>query len=166
MKLIISTLVLASISGSSQSAPITSPPSLDFERAIYGAPVPKHVPEWTRIRIEGPPMTVMRPIIWISSQVFEREYPEQLIRLSPGEYKTFSSLVQKQRCLGLFRGDRRSPEIVEVTSKAAGFSEAHCAMSRTVACSYLSSIATQKLRWADTRWEPIRSFRAMRYLKC
>jgi hypothetical protein len=141
MKLIVPIILLA-ISADLVGAAEAPPPWLDFERIMYGAPIPHEIKEWTKLRFTGP-TTVTPPIILFSDKAFSREAPETRIHHSASEYRTFSLLIRGQHCLGPVGNSQGPQEVFDVTTKTKD-TETHCAMSQPVACSYLSSIAAQK----------------------
>jgi len=128
------------------------PPMPDF---INGTPPPNTVAHWIRLNVLGD-RNAPWPIIWISTQTFERQYPESLIVLQPDEYQALSTFVRANRCS---TDEPRYPAwgTLKSTEHSDGQTVVLCVMSCFKARDYLSAIlAIPQIAWTEKRGQILR----------
>jgi hypothetical protein len=80
--------------------PLDQQPFFHAALGKMGDPVRSHVENWVRFTIAGD-MNHPFPMIWASTQKFERRSQQRLILLSPDEYRSFLCFIQSYACPSL-----------------------------------------------------------------
>lgn len=122
---------------------------------MVGVPPDKRVKNWIKFDFFG---TMNHPfsILWFSSQEFERDYPNVLIKLSQEEYEQFKLFVRTNECEKKLNNVQGDP-LLTITEYARDHQMVRCIIPSDKACEYMTKMyALPKISWTEKQTEQLR----------